>query len=68
MATEAIRRAVKKYDAMNTTQVHLKLNKNTDAALIEHLKSKENVQGYIKQLITADMEKAGVINEQRNNG
>ena len=55
MATEAQRRAVRKYDSANTLQVHLKLNVKTDAKIIEHLKQTGNVQGYIKQLIVDDM-------------
>lgn len=55
MATEARRRAVKKYDKTHTKQYHLKLNVNTDAKIIEHLDRIGNVQGYIKQLITDDM-------------
>ena len=55
MATEAQRRAVKKYDASNTVQFHLKLNVNTDAAIIEKLKTVENVQGYLKDLVRADI-------------
>ena len=54
LATEARRRAVKKYDAQNTMQVHLKLNLKTDADIIECLKRQPNVQGYIKQLIRQD--------------
>jgi hypothetical protein len=33
------------------------LSKNTDAALIEHLEKIDNVQGYIKNLIRADIMK-----------
>ena len=55
MATDAIRRAVKKYDAANTVQFHLKLNVNTDADIIEKLKAVPNVQGYLKELIKADI-------------
>lgn len=55
MATEARRRAVKKYDKTHTKQYHLKLNVNTDAKIIEHLDRQANVQGYIKQLILEDM-------------
>ena len=55
MATEAQRRATAKYDAAHTKQVHLKLNINTDADIIEHLSKQESVQGYIKWLIRADM-------------
>ena len=57
MATEAIRRAVRKYDAANTKQVHLKLNRKTDVEIIEHLDKQKNVQGYIKDLIRQDMRK-----------
>ena len=55
--TEAQKRAVKKYDAANTKQVHLKLNKVTDADILAHLERMENVQGYIKRLIREDMER-----------
>ena len=55
MATEAQKRAVRRYDDKNTKQYHLKLNRNTDAAIIAHLDSLGNVQGYIKSLILADM-------------
>lgn len=55
MATEALKRAVKKYDAANTKQVHLKLNTKTDADIIRRLEGMDNVQGYIKSLIRADM-------------
>jgi len=53
--TEAKRRAIKKYDAKTTRQIHLKLNLNTDADILEHLDQQENVQGYIKDLIRKDM-------------
>lgn len=55
---EAQARAQKKYDANNTVQVHLKLNKKTDADIIEHLNSiahNGGKQGYIKELIREDM-------------
>lgn len=55
MATEALKRAVKKYDAANTKQVHLKFNIKTDADIIRCLEGMDNVQGYIKSLIRADM-------------
>lgn len=50
-----MKRAVKKYDAANTKQVHLKLNIKTDADIIRRLEGMDNVQGYIKSLIRADM-------------
>lgn len=57
MATEAIRRAVRKYDSKNTKQIHLKLNIKHDAEIIEHLARQEKVQTYIKNLILKDMGK-----------
>jgi len=42
-------------DKKNTRFYGLKLNRNTDAALIKWLDSQESVQGYLKQLIRVDM-------------
>ena len=55
--TEAKKKAIAKYDARATKQVHLKLNLMTVADIIERLDKQENVQGYIKRLIREDMEK-----------
>ena len=55
MASEAQRRASEKYDKANTKQIMMKLNKGTDADIIAHLGTVGNVQGYIKELIRADM-------------
>ena len=55
MTTEAQKRAVRKYDATHTKQYHLKLNLKEDACIIARLESIDNVQGYIKSLIVADM-------------
>lgn len=57
MATEAQIKAQKKYDAENTRQVHLKLNRRTDGDVLEKLDSVPSKQGYIKALIRADLEK-----------
>ena len=56
MVTEAQKRANAKYDKENTIQVHLKLNKKTDIAIIEKLDSLDNKQGYIKKLIKKDLQ------------
>lgn len=48
-------RAKSVWDKSNTTFVGLKLNKNTDAAILEKLASVPSKQGYIKQLIHADI-------------
>lgn len=48
---------------------HLKLNKETDAKLIEMLDAQENMQGYIKALIRADIAASGaetVSNEKED--
>jgi hypothetical protein len=55
--TPAQARAAAKYDKTNTKGVYLKFNKTTDADILEHLKSVENVQGYIKNLIRNDLHK-----------
>lgn len=55
MATEAQIMAQKKYDAKNTRQLHLKLNRRTDWDVLEKLDSVPSKQGYIKQLIRADL-------------
>ena len=57
MATEAQRRANMKYEAENTRQVHLKLNLRTDKDVLEKLDSVPSKQGYIKELIRADLKK-----------
>lgn len=57
MTTEAQRRANRKYEAENTRQVHLKLNCRTDKDVLEKLDSVPNKQGYIKNLIRADLKR-----------
>ena len=57
MTTEAQKRAQKKYDEANRDKfrmIHLKLNRDTDADVIEKLESVDNIQGYIKDLIRSD--------------
>ena len=57
MTTEAQKRAQKKYDEANKDRyrmIHLKLNREADADIIEKLEQSENIQGYIKELIRAD--------------
>lgn len=52
--SEALKRAVAKYDRENTKQILLKLNINTDSDILEFLEGK-NKQGYIKELIRKDI-------------
>ena len=53
MATEAQKRATLKYDAENTVQIKMKLNRVTDADILELLDRQENKQGFIKELLRA---------------
>lgn len=39
----------------NTTKFTMKLNKNTDADILQHLDKQTSKQGYIKELIRKDM-------------
>lgn len=57
MQTEAQKRAKEKYDEKTAVQIKLKLNKNTDADILEQLEKVGNKQGYIKELIRADIAK-----------
>lgn len=54
---ESRRRAKEKYDKLNTVQIKLKLNKNTDKDILEMLEQCGNKQGYIKNLIRKDLQK-----------
>lgn len=58
MTTEAQKRAQKRYDEANKDKfrmIHLKLNRETDADIIQKLEQSDNIQGYIKELIRADI-------------
>ena len=55
MATEAQKRAIMAYDKTHTKGYYIKLNINTDADVIAVLESVPNRQGYIKELIRADL-------------
>ena len=62
MVSEAKLKAQYKYDKANTQQVMLKLNKSSDADILMKLKSIDNRQGYIKELVRKDMQqKDGVL-------
>lgn len=55
MTSEAKKQANARYDAKATVQVKLKLNKTTDADVIDRLNASGNKQGYIKELIRRDI-------------
>lgn len=44
-----------RYDAQNTLQVALKLNRKTDSDIIQKLEAQPNKQAYMKALIRADI-------------
>ena len=46
------------YNKVNTVQVPIRLNKNTDQDILKKLESVESKQGYIKRLIREDMERS----------
>lgn len=55
MATEAQLRAINKYNREQTISIAIRLNKKTDADIIDKLKSVDNKAGYIKALIRKDI-------------
>lgn len=54
-----------KYDAQNTVQIKLKLNKKTDADILDWLNSLDNKQGAIKEALR--MRIAGLAIQRRCN-
>lgn len=55
-STESQIRASIRYNKENTVQISLKLNRSTDADLIDSLNRVRNKQGYIKELIRRDID------------
>lgn len=51
-------RAKREWDAANTVMVSAKLNRRTDADILQKLESVPNKATYIKALIRQDIEKA----------
>ncbi len=47
-----------RYEAANIVRLSMKLNKKTDADVLQRLSEVESKQGYIKQLIRADIERS----------
>lgn len=50
--TEAQKRAARKYDQENTRVFTIKLNRNTDGAIIDALESSGNIQQTIKKAVS----------------
>ncbi|MBQ6442178.1 MAG: nucleotidyltransferase domain-containing protein [Lachnospiraceae bacterium] len=55
MVSEAKIKAKARYDKENTKSYLLKLNKKTDADILEKLKDVSNKQGYLKELVRKDL-------------
>ena len=55
MTSEAQKIAKAKYDKRTAKMYGLKLNKTTDADIIEFLEKQSNVQGFLKDLIREKM-------------
>ena len=58
MATEAQKRASKKYNNQHTKIINIRLNLATDEDVLVQLDSVENKAGYIKKLIREDIKKS----------
>lgn len=52
------------FDKENTVKLTIKINKRTDADIIQHLQEIVNKQGYLKQLIRADIAREARQDEQ----
>lgn len=55
MATEAKIKANNKYNEKNTTQLLIRLNKNTDKDIIYQLNTVYSKMGYVKELVRRDI-------------
>ena len=55
MVTKAQLRAINKYNREQTISIAIRLNKKTDADIIEKLQAVDNKAGYIKALIRKDI-------------
>lgn len=49
--------AKRKYDDANTVQIKMKLNRKTDADILEYLEAAGNKQGAIKKALRAQIER-----------
>lgn len=54
MITEAQKRATIKYEKENIKRFVLKLNIKTDNDIIQYLNTKDNINGYLKELVRKD--------------
>jgi hypothetical protein len=52
-----MKRAAQKYQAEHIKAYAVKVNDRTEADILEHLRGKANVSGYIKDLIRKDIKR-----------
>lgn len=52
-------RVIERWQRENVVRITVKLNKHTDADILDKLETVESKQGYIKALIRADINKQG---------
>ena len=52
---KAHNKATDRYDRANVVRLVMKLNKKTDADILEYLSGLDNKQGYIKKIIRRDI-------------
>lgn len=57
MISEAQAKANAKYVKENQRQIMVKVNRKTEPEMLKWIEQHDNLQGYIKSLILADMEK-----------
>lgn len=57
MSKESQYKASKKYDAKMVIPLYIKLNRKTDADIIDMLEKVPNKQGYVKQAIRNEIER-----------
>lgn len=57
MVTEAQKKATARYHKKALKTVNLRLNRFTEADLIEQIEKQENANGYIKRLIREDIKR-----------
>lgn len=59
MISDAKRKANAKYNAKTRITVSFQLNKSTDQDIIEYLKTVDNVNGFLKNLVREQIKKDG---------
>ena len=56
-ATNKQKAAIVEYNKKNYRRINLSLHRTFEADMVAHVEKQENIAGYIKELIRADMKK-----------